>query len=83
MIVSTSLYFEPYWPRWLWHYITRSSTKFTPITTPNTIKRPLRWREWLLLALAAGFLVHQVVVPLRHHFYEGDVEWNEVSSLLQ
>ena len=64
MILATTLYFSPDWPRrWLkW----RLRTRLQPF-----LYSPLPVR------LGAAFLILQALIPLRHWLYPGPVNWTE------
>lgn len=81
MIVSTTIYFDADWPRWLFHYIFHPRTPYKPypsVPFAKTSARSLSLREIVMLVIAVSFLLHQTLLPLRHHLHEGDVEWTEV-----
>lgn len=121
MLVATTLYFEPDWPRrlpwigprldaWLGPVPDRSPSgapSGAPSRTPSRAKPTLEdeaehtpregsdsasapapaprapeaieppKRPGLVLGLLAGWLVVQILVPLRHHLYPGNVAWTE------
>jgi len=64
MILATTIYFSPDWPRRL--------LRWRPRTDPGTFKYssvPIR--------LGAAFLIFQALFPLRHLLYPGPVNWTE------
>lgn len=72
MILATTLFFEPAWPRRLWG-------------GPHPVVEPLKYREWQSLprlsrlggiCLAVYCLAH-VALPFRHYVYPGDSMWTE------
>ena len=72
MLMATTLYFEPSWPRripvvgsWFGSLIDRGQAEPGPV-------RPFGG-AWLM----AAWLGVQVLLPLRHHLYPGDVAWTE------
>lgn len=68
MTVAATVFFDPSWPR-----------RFAGARLPDRDPVPAapgRWQR-LGLAVAAGFCVIQLTVPLRHFAYPGDVLWNE------
>ena len=67
MVVSTTLFFSPEWPRKLLRSLPAFKKEATPFPPPP---------KWAVVALAAYCLL-QVVFPLRHRLYEGDVLWHE------
>jgi hypothetical protein len=70
MTLAATLFFAPDWPRRLWARMARR-----PATAPAPA--PTRAPGRLGLALVAGYAAVQVLVPLRHHLYPGDVLWAE------
>ena len=67
MSACALIFFPPGWPRRLLRRRTRERDGPAP---PRPLSRPG-------LALAAAFLAFQVLFPLRHLLYPGDVLWNE------
>lgn len=80
-IAATTLFFEPDWPRAAWRkmrgwwmhsreepFIARSA----PVVFPLELER--RTRVMWPLAVYMGF---QILIPLRHWLYPGDVNWTE------
>ncbi|MEQ8277244.1 MAG: HTTM domain-containing protein [Deltaproteobacteria bacterium] len=65
MIVATTIFFDPSWPR----RILRNAPSFAEAPTP----RPGR----LATAIVVAYCAFQVAVPLRHYLLDGDVLWNE------
>ncbi|MCA9708685.1 MAG: HTTM domain-containing protein, partial [Myxococcales bacterium] len=73
MLMATTLFLEPDWPRrlpWVGAVIDRA---LGPV--PSQVPPPRQPR--LVLGLLAGWVALQVLVPLRHHLYPGDVAWTE------
>lgn len=69
MIASTTIFFDPGWPRrWL---RTRTST------APLEAMSPSRHLGRASLGLAGAYLLLQLGVPLRFLLYPGDVNWHE------
>ena len=66
MVLALLVFFEPGWPRRWWRGITPGGS--SPVASPVP--------RWLLAVLGAHFLV-QLLLPLRHWVYPGDVLWNE------
>jgi len=70
MIIATTIFFPPEWPR---RFVNRVSGAWSvPAARPCSL---LRVR--LTTAALVGYAVIQLTVPLRHHFYPGDVSWTE------
>jgi len=80
MIVATLIYFPPDWPVRLFTLLggrRLAPTLYTvPVAiTPETESFSVRWRVGAVgLAL---FALLQIVMPLRHFAYPGNVRWNE------
>ncbi|HEY9229358.1 MAG TPA: HTTM domain-containing protein, partial [Gemmatimonadaceae bacterium] len=80
MIVATTLFFEPNWPRrWFGEVAERGSAAAAtrrqfglPLTFGST--PPLSRSTALLIG---AYVLIQIVVPLRHFAYPGDVAWTE------
>lgn len=72
MIVSTTLFFEPGWPRRCWP---RSAGGATPLAVPSNA--PGARLGALGAALVGVYLTVQFLAPLRHLLYPGDVNWHE------
>ena len=70
MTSSALIFFSPSWPRRLAAALGR-----TLPATPDTqhTRRPRRWVRWLV----ATHVSLQILLPLRHLAYPGDVLWNE------
>ncbi|MGH2570150.1 MAG: HTTM domain-containing protein [bacterium] len=69
MIAATTVFFPPDWPRTL--------LRRPPLpAAPHREARTSRSRR-LGIALVAVYLVVQVLVPLRHFLYPGNVSWTE------
>jgi vitamin K-dependent gamma-carboxylase len=74
MIFATLLFFSPNWPRRLF-YLFRKIKDQTPIsyTNPNDKEKTKK----IIIVLFLSFLIIQSAIPLRHHFYPGEVSWTE------
>jgi hypothetical protein len=74
MIVSTTLFFHPSWPRRWVGLLARAGRGPPRGGRAPAAGRPLpRWG----LALLSAYALVQVGVPLRHYALPGDVLWNE------
>jgi hypothetical protein len=72
MIVMTTLFFPPDWPRrWRWQ---RSDITPSPSSIPTA---PLRWHQRVGLTLALLYLTIQCAVPLRPYVVPGQALWTE------
>ena len=67
-LAFTVFFYEP-------ETIRRIFFKKKPVPGPGTVSRP-RYAQILLVGLGIYFLV-QLVLPIRHHFIQGDVLWTE------
>jgi vitamin K-dependent gamma-carboxylase len=92
MIVATLLFFPPDWPRTLWRHLQRllpppgathsaealvpPAPAATPTDRPVDRRRPGRI-EALVLGILALHVLAQVLIPLRHWLYPGDVAWTD------
>ena len=72
MIVATTMFFEPDWPRRLVARVRRRELAPAPAAYSTS---------WQLrdvgIAIVALYATVQVLLPLRHHLYPGDVAWTE------
>ena len=66
-LLATTLFLSPSWPR-RWIRVTGRSKKSQFAVTPGTSATQ---------AVLMGFLVLQIVLPLRHYLYPGDVLWTD------
>lgn len=78
-IAATTVFFEPDWPQRLRDRLRRTR----PRSEAEQAPRPLApvstspaARRWLPIALCA-WLAFQILLPLRHWLYPGDVNWTE------
>ena len=85
------LFFQPDWPRQVLQRLWRRPRIFAPTAGPPAPPRPAPGvrrstniaRHCLLFIAVAVVVVYaaaQVVVPLRHYAYPGNVRWNEEGS---
>jgi hypothetical protein len=72
MIVMTTLFFPPHWPRRWW-----PQRPGMPISLPAMQLAPPPWRQWARLTLALIYLAIQCAVPLRSYIYPGRALWTE------
>ncbi len=73
MMAGALLFFPPDWPRRLWDWLRCGRTE----SPPKPPALPMTNRSRVGPALAAAFLGVQVLLPLRHLLYPGDVMWTE------
>jgi hypothetical protein len=86
-LFGTLVFFDPDWPKQLWHKVqslltnTNSAAKPNPHAIPtnhNTLyysNRP--WLQVSVMGFITMWFLFQVLIPLRHFFYPGNVNWNE------
>jgi hypothetical protein len=67
MLVVSTVFFDPGWPRKVFAFIERTPGEAPP---PWPISR-------VVAALVGAYLAFQVAFPLRHFLYPGPVAWNE------
>lgn len=81
MMLSALIFFPADWPRRVARTLARVSRTARGIQhghAPARIPRPApRWARRLGVAALAGYAAVQILVPLRHYAYPGDVSWNE------
>ncbi len=69
MIFATLIFFEPSWPRIIKKFkITKKSKPKIASLTKN---------QKIVLSLFLIFIIFQIVMPLRHYAYPGNVSWTE------
>ena len=80
MIGATLIFFDPDWPAHLLRRLRRRDSKLPiaiPVPLPSTEPRSLSWPVRAAFLLGAIFLAVQVLGPLRHLAYPGNVRWTE------
>ncbi len=70
MLAATTLFFAEDWPRKV-PGLRRLFDDWPPVSTPTLARIGLLWVPVSL------WLAVQIAMPLRHHFYPGDVAWTE------
>ena len=78
MVAAALVFFSPDWPR---RWLARIAAKLgrparQPALAPQAIVR-VRTRDRVWVALAAGYCLVQLALPLRHLPYGGNVMWHE------
>ncbi len=76
MIIGSTLFFEPNWPR---RFLTNGRCQ----NVVDSIQTNWSWtpRRRVGVGCACLYLTFQAVWPLRHNLYEGDASWNERGHL--
>jgi hypothetical protein len=83
MMLSALIFFPADWPRQVARALARvsrtaRSMQQRPAPTTTTMPAPApAWARKLGFAVLAGYAAVQILVPLRHYAYPGDVSWNE------
>lgn len=73
MLAASLLFLDPAWPRLRWlRRVVTATTDEQPATS-----RSLSRQQGFTLALIGLYLGWQVLMPLRHFLYPGDVSWTE------
>lgn len=72
MIVATTLFFPPSWPR---HLLRLPGFASSVTNATNDIQWSPRRR--IAATLLGTYVLLQLVIPLRHHLYPGDASWTE------
>ncbi|ADO75793.1 Vitamin K-dependent gamma-carboxylase-like protein [Stigmatella aurantiaca DW4/3-1] len=83
MVISALVFFGPSWPRWAWARLQRWGGRedrppepAPAVSGPREPIAPGRKARWALGA-AVAYGVVQLLLPLRTHFYGGNVSWHE------
>jgi vitamin K-dependent gamma-carboxylase len=81
MMLSALIFFPADWPRRAARALARMSRRerfMQHSAAPQKVPAPApAWARKLGLAVLAGYAAVQILVPLRHYAYPGDVSWNE------
>ena len=75
MIAATAIFFPPDWPRRLLGQ--RQASKIARRKLQSIKLRSLQPKQSLTLALLGIYLSLQLLIPLRHYLYPGNVSWTE------
>jgi vitamin K-dependent gamma-carboxylase-like protein len=74
MIAATTVFFDPDWPRTLWRRIRMAADRRSAaMPAASTWWSRDRWQ----LGWVACYVVLQLILPLRHFLYPGNVNWTE------
>lgn len=73
MIAGALIFFPPEWPRRLFNRKPRAQQ--SPAASPPAQR--LSWTARAAIAAASLFALTQIILPLRHFAYPGNVRWNE------
>ncbi len=75
MLAATLLFFPPDWPRTLARRL--GFQRLGQLPAGSEIAVPFDWRRRLTITCLAVYVAVQVLLPLRHWLYPGDVSWTE------
>jgi len=86
-IAATLLFFDPSWPRTVWQSLKRLAAlpigaaaqppDWSSKATSNVSLMPARRVRFAIVTLIVGWTTFQILMPLRHHLYPGNVSWHE------
>ena len=81
MIAATVMFFDPGWPRVVFHNILKIKHKQARLSVETKIDQvtnnALIGKQVWLIAAITFYVVLQCILPLRHYAYAGDVNWTE------
>ena len=80
MVGTALIFFDPDWPARLLRRLHKPSGEpptSIPVPTTSTEPRSFSWPVRAALLLGVAFLLVQVLVPMRHLAYPGNVRWTE------
>ena len=78
MLGATTIFFAPDWPRRVLDRVRRVDARRPPERRPaGAPPARLRAFHWALVAVLGLFVAANVLVPLRHFAYPGEVHWTE------
>ncbi|HYQ73380.1 MAG TPA: HTTM domain-containing protein [Gammaproteobacteria bacterium] len=79
-LFGTLIFFEPDWPRRVWRALTSSTAAKVPAVPDGVAVSAAAvpaYQRRLIIGLLCAWLALQVLVPLRHLLYPGNVSWTE------
>ncbi|QDV17311.1 Vitamin K-dependent gamma-carboxylase [Gimesia panareensis] len=74
MILATTVFFEPDWPRRVWSRVTRRNRR--PVEVPSVRLPSLPVRRFVMVALGL-YMTWQILFPLRQFVMPGNPNWDE------
>ena len=85
MIVGTTLFMEPDWPKRFWDFCTLSKDKcaasirirLASAKEQSSLLSKITTRQKLLAGFMVAFFAFQFLFPFRHFLYPGTVHWTE------
>ena len=77
-IATTLMFFDPDWPRQFWRWLGSPDMSLPKPSPPlNLPPEPMTPATAATLLFLGVFLLFNVLYPLRHYLYPGDVAWTE------
>ncbi len=76
MIVITTIFFSPSWPRDLWHRFKKRISN-TAGPAAEAVATPSPGNRFAIKTFLMFYLALQLLIPLRHFLYPGNVHWTE------
>ncbi|MDY7226616.1 HTTM domain-containing protein [Hyalangium rubrum] len=77
MVTAALVFFDPAWPRWLGERLRLLPAGGARAPEPAPAVVAVGPKARLALGVAVAYGLVQLVLPLRTHFYEGNVLWHE------
>lgn len=74
MILATTVYLEPDWPRRLFASIRGKRYQTSSL---QSVVAPPRWQQRILVVLLVAFGTFHILMPFRHFILPGNPSWNE------
>lgn len=72
MIVATTVFFPPSWPRRLLRM-----PQLVTLSQNVSVEATWTYQRRLAVSLLGAYVLFQTAIPLRHYFYPGDASWTE------
>lgn len=84
-IALTLIFFDPDWPRQVWRNFLKllssysSQITFTPTSQQqsSSLLPSVKWQTNVLVSFLIVWFSYQILFPLRHYLYPGEVAWTE------
>lgn len=86
-LLGSLIFFDPNWPKQVWAKVNKlmrrpeKTSVLDSVTVSNTSAEPqpvsFTFRQKALLSFIGIWLAYQILFPLRHYLYPGNVSWTE------